>query len=295
MTLTELPIKEKITVSQKRAAQRANGASQGGGSSSSKAYILTSTLASSLRTPIILPPSKVPSIGAEAGYIGFYTFIVSIIYLCQGSRISEGKLERYLKKCNADNYAPGGEKTEKVLKRMERDGYIVKIKEREVGGEETIDWVVGPRGKVEIGERGAAAAVKGVYGKRVIEMEELEEKLEKSLEAGTFKRRVKRRGGSASDDEAEGQGGRLDAAEEEAVRPRRGDARARQRNGNMAEESEERAPQRRRSTRGSGGGFVEAEAQVDGEEDEEDEAEEEEEDGDEGEEEDEEEDEEGDE
>ena len=181
MTLTELPVKDKVTVAQKRAAR-------GAGASSSNAYVLTSTLPRALRAPPILAPPRAPSASAEAGYVGLTTFVVSLIYLNHGQRISEGKLERHLKQSNGENYLLG-EKTEKVLRRMEKEGYIVKVREREAGGEETVDWVVGPRGKVEVGERGVASLVKNVYGKRDVEMSELEDRLEKSLGAGTFKRR----------------------------------------------------------------------------------------------------------
>lgn len=82
---------------------------------------------------------------------------------------------------NADDYVLGGEKTEKVLKRMEREGYIVKVCERDGGGEESIDYVVGPRGKAEVGEIGVAGVVRTVYGKRDVEADELERKLVRSL------------------------------------------------------------------------------------------------------------------
>ena len=82
---------------------------------------------------------------------------------------------------NADNYVLNGEKTEKVLKRMEREGYVVKVRERDGGGEESIDYVVGPRGKAEIGERGVAGVVRKVYGKKAAEAAELEKKLVRSL------------------------------------------------------------------------------------------------------------------
>ena len=213
--MTELPNKEKVTISQKRAAQRANGNPQGN-QASSKAYILTSILPSALRSPLILHPPKLPSAGAESSYIGLYSFIVSVIYLSEGSRISEGKLERNLKRCNADNYVLNGEKTENVLKKMERQGYIVKIKDREPGGEEIVDWVVGPRGKIEIGERGVAAMVKNVYGKRDVELEELEDKLDKSLGAGTFRRKTKPRDNEASGDE---EGERNEEEETQQDRP----------------------------------------------------------------------------
>ena len=181
--MTELPLKDKVTISQKRAAQKSQQAT------SSKAYILTSTLPQSMRIPTILAPPKIPSQAAESSYTGFYTFIVSVILLSNGQRISEGKLNKYLQKCNAEEYCCG-DKTEKTLKRMEKEGYIIKIRERDPGGEENVDYIVGPRGKVEVGERGAAAFVKNVYGKRDLEMDELENKLEKSLGAGTFKRRT---------------------------------------------------------------------------------------------------------
>lgn len=82
---------------------------------------------------------------------------------------------------NADNYVLNGEKTEKVFKRMEREGYIVKVRERDGGGEESVDYVVGPRGKAEVGERGVAGVVRKVYGKKDVEADELERKLVRSL------------------------------------------------------------------------------------------------------------------
>lgn len=82
---------------------------------------------------------------------------------------------------NADDYVLHGEKTEKVLKRMEREGYIVRVRERDGGGEETIDYIVGPRGKAEVGERAVAGVVRRVYGKKDIEADELEKKLVRSL------------------------------------------------------------------------------------------------------------------
>ena len=53
--------------------------------------------------------------------------------------MTEQKLQHHLKRVNAENYVLGGEKIDKVLKRMGKDGYVVKVKEREVGGEETIE------------------------------------------------------------------------------------------------------------------------------------------------------------
>jgi hypothetical protein len=205
MVMTELPTKEKHTVAAKRAAQRSGTQSQG--ASSSKAYVLTSTLPSSLRRMPVLAPARIPSHDAEAAYTGLYSFVIGVIMLSVSQRISDGKLMRYLAKVNADEMALEGTKIEEVLKRMEKNGYIVKIREREgVGGEETIDWVVGPRGKLEVGEKGVAGMVKGVYGKTGIEMEELEEKLERSLGKGTFKRQTARGEGGLGNGEAVGEG-----------------------------------------------------------------------------------------
>ena len=239
MTMTELPVKEKITVQQKRAAQRATGNTQGA-TTSSKAYILTSTLPPELRISDILPPPKIPSVAAEGGYTGFYTFVVSIIYLSQGSRISEAKLDRHLARANAGEFV-FGEKTDKILKRMEKDGYIVKIREREVGGEETVEWVVGPRGKVEIGENGVAQMVKGVYGKIDVDMDELEDKLEKSLGEGTFKRVVKRRNSEEPEEAREVD----ETTQEESNPPRRRSARRSESRTGTSRRISTRVPRRR--------------------------------------------------
>ena len=166
MEMTELPVKEKVTVSQKRgllpllyiqhtfslipdsgyvAAARQGTQSQN--NASSNAYVLTSTLAARYRAPSILVPSRIPSSASEAAYTGLYTFVIALISLSAGGKISENFLERDLEKLNASNYVLNGEKTENVLKRMERQGYIVKVRERDGGGEESVDYVVGKRGK----------------------------------------------------------------------------------------------------------------------------------------------------
>ena len=177
MEMTELPQKDKVTVSQKRTAARSGVTS----STTSKAYILTSTLPPRFRKPNILPPAQIPSSASEAAYVGLTTFILALIYLSPSSIISEARLEKHLKRMNADNYVLHGEKTEKVLKRMEREQYIVKVRERDGGGEETVDYVIGPRGKVEVGERGVAGLVKKVYNKKDAEADELEKRLVRSL------------------------------------------------------------------------------------------------------------------
>ena len=209
MEMTELPQKDKVTISQKRTAARSGVTS----STTSKAYILTSTLPARFRKPNILPPPQIPSPAAEASYVGLTTFVLALIYLSPSSSISESRLEKHMKRMNADNYVLHGEKTEKVLKRMEREQYIVKVKERDGGGEETIDYVIGPRGRVEVGERGVAGLVRKIYAKKDAEAEELERRLVRSL--GDVVIEKKR---PAPSEEAEG--GDLQEPEPEQALPR---------------------------------------------------------------------------
>ena len=95
--------------------------------------------------------------------------------------MAEGRLESALARMNADTYFLNGERTENILKKMERQGYIIKIRERDGGGEESVDYIVGPRGKAEIGERGIAGMVRRVYNKKDAEKDELERRLARSL------------------------------------------------------------------------------------------------------------------
>lgn len=206
MTLTELPAREKVTVAQKRAAQRSAGNNSTKHSSThrtngdlrdtqsaaaafntntpsnSKQYILTSTLPSRYRHHFILPPSRIPTQSYESSYTGLTTFVVSLIYLSPGHTLSEARLDKHLRTLNADDFVLG-EKTERgALARMQREGYIVKVRERgaaDAGGEDSVDFVVGPRGKVEVGERGVAGLVRGVYGKD--DADEVERRLVRSL------------------------------------------------------------------------------------------------------------------
>lgn len=176
--------------------------------SSTKSYILTSTLPASYRISAILTPSRIPSTSVESAYTAFYTFVISVISLSPRGMIPEPKLERYLKRVNADNHCLGGEKTEKILKRMEREGYVVKVRERDGGGEESVDYVVGPRGKAEIGEKGVAGVVRKVYGKKDLEAEELEKRLVRSLGEVVIDNKKDREDGETEhgNDNGEGEG-----------------------------------------------------------------------------------------
>lgn len=121
----------------------------------------------------------IPSPEAEATYIGFYTLIVSCICL-GGGELSDQKLKRYLSRLNADRNV-WADKTELVLKRMEKQGYVISRVERPpVGqdGENTTTWHVGVRAKEEIGVEGVVGIVEEVYGGP---SPELEKKLKASL------------------------------------------------------------------------------------------------------------------
>lgn len=108
---------------------------------------------SSVPRPSFLPARILLTV-VEAWYTGLYKFssIISIISFSPRGMIAELWLERDLKRMNADNYVLNGEKTE-VFKRMEREGYIVKVRERN-GGEGSLNYVVCLRGKAEVGQRG---------------------------------------------------------------------------------------------------------------------------------------------
>ena len=108
--------------------------------------------------------------------MGLYTFLISLIYLA-GGQLPEGKLQRYLARANADQSTPV-DRTDKMLQRMVKEGYIVRIKEN-FDGEEMVDYRVGPRGRVEVGEEGVAAMVKTIYGDSATD--DLEKRIERSL------------------------------------------------------------------------------------------------------------------
>lgn len=188
MEMTELPVRDRITIAQKRAAAKSQSTQK-----TSSAWILTSALPARFREPDVLPPPQTPTAEAEAQYVALYTFIVALISLSGGS-LADARLDRYLSRANVNEVTPFAhslavnaiDKTEKLMKRMERDGYIVKIKDTS-SGEELVEWIVGPRGKVEVGDEGVRGLVKTVYDGED-GSEELERKLQRSL--GVAERRA---------------------------------------------------------------------------------------------------------
>lgn len=133
------------------------------------------------RLPEIIGPSRpveTDDISHEDSYVGLYTMIIALIVI-SGGMMAEGKLDRALRRMNADQSTPVGTK-DKTLAAMVKDGYIVKIKET-TGGEETIDYIVGPRGKVEVGRDGVANLIRIMYGTTETE-EELDKKIKRTLD-----------------------------------------------------------------------------------------------------------------
>lgn len=139
--------------------------------------MLRNALPPQFRIPEIIGPPQIPDADSEAAYVGLYTMLITLISV-HGGVLSEGKMDRFLKRMNTDAYTPIGN-TDDVLKRMIKDGYIVKVKDTS-SGEEIVDYHVGPRGKVEVGDDTVANMVRTVYsvGDPV---EDLEERLNRSL------------------------------------------------------------------------------------------------------------------
>ncbi|RAH54942.1 MAGE-domain-containing protein [Aspergillus piperis CBS 112811] len=153
MEMMELPVKEKVTVQQRRAAQKVEKPS-----STNKSWIVTTTLPTKYRKPEILLPSRAPM---ESTYTGLYSFIIAVIVL-NGGTIHEQKLERYLKRTNTDAWTPI-DRTDRFLQRLCKEGYLVRNRDVD-GGEEVIEYILGPRGKIEVGTKGVARLVREVYG-----------------------------------------------------------------------------------------------------------------------------------
>lgn len=142
---------------------------------SSNQWVLSNALPANFRIPDIVPPPRIPTSEAESAYVGLYTMVISLITL-SGGTLSEGKLDRFLKRMNAQTATPVGY-TEEVLKRMAKEGYIVKVKD--TSGEEVTDYYVGPRGKVEVNDEAIANLVRTVYAGSNVD--DLEQRLSRSL------------------------------------------------------------------------------------------------------------------
>jgi hypothetical protein len=145
--------------------------------STTSAWVLVSSLPRAYRDPVILPAQ-------DPTYVALYTFIITSIMLSSGV-MEEGKFERCLQRVNANDYTPLGTK-DKLLQRLIKEAYIVKIKDNS-GGEEKIEYMVGPRGKVEVDKHAVANVLRTVFGENE---EDLEKRIEKSLNLGDVKASV---------------------------------------------------------------------------------------------------------
>ncbi|KAI0130105.1 MAGE family-domain-containing protein [Xylariales sp. AK1849] len=177
MEMSELPVKEKRTLKEK---QKANATQRKAGSqstASSRSYILTSILPAAYKSQLIIAPSRTPSTTEEAEYVGFYTFVISLIVL-KGGELTDQALNRALERMNASVNLPMG-KTRDVLAKLVRQGYLDKVVQKSDQGEEdTVTWCVGTRAKVEVSPQSMALFVKEVWGELP---EDFNKKLSKSL------------------------------------------------------------------------------------------------------------------
>ncbi|KAI0423047.1 MAGE protein [Xylaria grammica] len=173
MEMAELPTRERRTLKDKQKAVK-RGASQA--SASSRQYILISCLPKEYRAQPVIGPSRIPSTADEAAYVAFYTIVISLITLSSGE-LSDMKLRRYLTRLNASQNLPM-DKTDNVLQKLIRQGYLDKIVERVEGDEDSITWCVGPRGRVEVSPQSIAQVVSEVWRDPP---DDFDKKLEKSL------------------------------------------------------------------------------------------------------------------
>ncbi|KAF2757911.1 MAGE-domain-containing protein [Pseudovirgaria hyperparasitica] len=170
MEMVELPQREKVTVRERKAeASREKNTA-----TSTNIWVLASVLPQEFKVPEAIRPPRVPTHETESAYIGLYSFVIATILL-SGGTISETRLLAYLKKVDADQTTPI-DQTDKLLKRLHREQYIVEIKD----SENEIEYRVGPRGKVEVGKTGVAALVRTVYGENA--PDDLELRLQRTLD-----------------------------------------------------------------------------------------------------------------
>ncbi|KAF4552184.1 MAGE-like protein [Elsinoe fawcettii] len=211
MEMAELPLRDKVTAKDRQAAamtamaaeqkraealakkksgkksQSETQASQSQATQKSNAWILRTILPEEYRTPDILSPPAGPTVEAESQYTALCSFVVSLIMLSGGS-LAESKLERYLTRVGINEMTPFTnsmannvlDKTEKLLKKMEKDGFISRIIDNS-SGDETVEYIVGQRGKIEIGTAGVEGLVREVYGK-ADDPEDLKRRLQRSLQ-----------------------------------------------------------------------------------------------------------------
>jgi hypothetical protein len=147
-----------------------------------------------------MPPSIIGSADEEAAYTGLCSVIVSLIALSPGGQIPDHKLMSHLKRFNSEKNT-GLDTTAATLKKMINQGYIFRVVDKSAD-EETIDWIVGPRGKVEIGNKGIQGLVREVYGDSA--PDDLDKRMQRSL--GMEVRSINEGNEEGGEEEAAGNG-----------------------------------------------------------------------------------------
>ncbi|CAN8100611.1 unnamed protein product [Discula destructiva] len=180
MEMVELPIRDRLTKEEKRKAVKSQNKSAASGT-----YVLVSTLPEALKSARIIAPSRLVSADDEAAYVGFYTLVIALIRI-NGDDLPEAVLRRHLRRLNAEVNTFNDTKTEEMLSRLQKHGYLVKSVDKEArqhGDAETgTRWLVGPRGKVEVTNEAIAGLVRAVWDtKDQDEGVELEKKLKATL------------------------------------------------------------------------------------------------------------------
>ncbi|KAK9237655.1 MAGE family-domain-containing protein [Lipomyces kononenkoae] len=176
MKLVELPTRSVPVRGTKKRGRLAKPPS----SSSSKSYILTSTLPEPFRKLDVLKPRN----QGDAVYNGIVTTVCSIILL-SGGQITSAALMKHLRTLSIHKDTPlGGQSTEDVLKLMLKHLYLEREKEDDTMGLDTGDSVwtysIGPRAMVELSEGAVIDFAVSVYGTHA-NNENLRERLTKAL------------------------------------------------------------------------------------------------------------------
>ncbi|RKF58806.1 putative mage family protein [Erysiphe neolycopersici] len=156
LELVELPARQKVTLREKKAAQKSKGNNK-----SSTSYILKTILPHEYRNPEIMPLFKDWSTSDEYAYIGLYTIIICLISLSADRQLANHQLDRYLKRLNLDRNTGLGT-TSELLARMKKENYLQETKTMDKDGE-TSEWRVGPRGFVEVDNEAIKRFVQKIY------------------------------------------------------------------------------------------------------------------------------------
>lgn len=151
-------------------------------------WILKSLLPDEYRIAEVIGPSRPlddDTVNREDSYVGLYSMAIALITI-SGGKMTEGKLDRALRRMNADQTTPLGSK-DKTLAAMVKDGYLVRVREAAAGQDETVEYIVGPRGKVEVGREGVARLVRIMYGDSE-DHDELEKRIQRMLDVADANR-----------------------------------------------------------------------------------------------------------